>query len=166
MKHPFNKKSFWLTVAILVFVEAVIFCVALQWKYLFPSKKVSDLYARYDNVEGLEVSYIEDYKVNDTVFVDVILIKAKDSEAWDSLCKDFGIVLFSKYPKEYTADLTIENSFSQRVIIDTVVTKQEKTYNKTLVVFSHLNETMCIIQDIDDQQYNAFINKKYEEITI
>jgi len=91
MKHPFNKKSFWLTVAILVLVEAVIFCVALQWKYLFPSKKVSDLYARYENVEGLEVSFINDYKVNDTVFIDVTLLEAKTDSAWLIVRHDFNI---------------------------------------------------------------------------
>ena len=90
MKRPFNKKRFWLIVAILALIEAVILCLALQWKYIFPSKEVSDLYTRYENVDGVDVSFIKDYKVNDTVFVDVTLLEATDS-MWHTLMKDFNI---------------------------------------------------------------------------
>lgn len=91
MKRPFNKKRFWLIVAILALVEAVILCVALQWKYIFPSREVSDLYTRYENVDGIDVSYIKDYKVNDSVFVDVTLIEATTDSAWNLILNDFNI---------------------------------------------------------------------------
>jgi len=58
-EKTFNKKRFWLIVAILAIVEAVILCLALQWKYIFPSREVSDLYTRYENVDGVDGSYIK-----------------------------------------------------------------------------------------------------------
>lgn len=165
MKRPFNKKRFWLIVAILALVEAVILCVALQWKYIFPSKEVSDLYTRYENVDGVDVSYIKGYKVNDTVFVDVTLLETKDTALWDSLCKDFGIALFSMYPKEYREIMSIEHSFGQRVIKDTIVLENDSLYKENLIIFSHINMSMCIFHKINDGQYDAIVNEKHKEIT-
>lgn len=164
-EKTFNKKRFWLIVAILALVEIVILCVALQWKYIFPSREVSDLYTRYENVDGVEASFIKDYKVNDSIFVDVTLIEAKDSCSWEMLCEDFEIAPLSMYPKEYIELMSLEHSFDQRIVTDTVVSRYDSVCVKSLIVFSHLNKTMCIFQNIDDLQYDAILNKKYKEIT-
>jgi len=97
-EKTFNKKRFWLIVAILALVEAVILCLALQWKYIFPSREVSDLYTRYENVDGVDVSFIKDYKINDTVFVDVTLLEAQTDSAWTILQIDFNVPII---PEEY-----------------------------------------------------------------
>lgn len=90
-EKTFNKKRFWLIVAILALVEAAILCLALQWKYIFPSREVSDLYTRYENVDGVDVSYIKGYKVNDSVFVDVTLLVATTDSAWLLIQHDFNL---------------------------------------------------------------------------
>ena len=163
-EKTFNKKRFWLIVAILALVEAAILCLALQWKYIFPSREVSDLYTRYENVDGVAASFIKDYKVNDTVFVDVTLLETKDTALWDSLCKDFGIALFSMYTKEYKALMSIEHSFDQRLVFDTIVSDNDSVCIMSLIIYSHLNMSMCIFQNIDDNEYDAIINNKYKEI--
>jgi len=55
-----------------------------------PFSQCSDLYKQYVAVEGINATYIKDYKVNDTVFVDVTLLEATDS-MWHTLMKDFNI---------------------------------------------------------------------------
>ena len=55
-----------------------------------PFDQCSDLYKQYVAVEGINATYIKDYKVNDTVFVDVTLLEATDS-MWHTLMKDFNI---------------------------------------------------------------------------
>ncbi|MBR1851451.1 MAG: hypothetical protein IJ789_08825 [Bacteroidales bacterium] len=92
-EKTFNKKRFWLVIASLVLVEAIILCFALQWKYILPSREVSDIYSRYKNVDGLNVSYIKDYKVNDTVFVDATIIEATTDSTWLMLQHDFNLEL-------------------------------------------------------------------------
>ncbi len=149
-EKTFNKKRFWLIVAILALV---------------PSREVSDLYTHYENVDGVAASFIKDYRVNDTVFVDVTLLETKDTALWDSLCKDFGIALFSMYTKEYKALMSIEHSFDHRLIKDTVIMGHDSVIIKDLVVFSHLKMSMCIFHNVSDTQYDAIINKEYEEIT-
>ena len=105
-EKTFNKKRFWLIVAILALVEAAILSLALQWKYIFPSREVSDLYTRYENVAGIGVSYIKDYKVNDTVFVDVTFIEATTDSAWNVILNDFNMPVI---PEEYR-ELVEKNS--------------------------------------------------------
>ena len=55
------------------------------------------------------------------------------------------------------------NVVSRETLLD--AQKHPENY-KTLVVFFHLNKSMCIFHDIDDLQYNAIINKKYKDITL
>lgn len=91
MKRQFNKKRFWIIVALIALVEALtLFCI-FQWKYIFPSKEVSEIYTRYENVDEIAASFIKDYKVNDSVFVDVTMLEAKDSAGWAMLKQDFSV---------------------------------------------------------------------------
>ena len=53
-----------------------------------PFDQCSDVYKRYAKMDGVDAT---DYKVNDTVFVDVTLLEAIDSTGWDILKKDFEV---------------------------------------------------------------------------
>ena len=130
-----------------------------------PFDQCSDVYKRYADMDGVDATFIKDYKVNDTVFVDVTLLETKDTALWDSLCKDFGIALFSMYPKEYREIMSIEHSFGQRVIKDTIVLENDSLYKENLIIFSHINMSMCIFHKINDSQYDAIVNEKHKEIS-
>lgn len=91
MKRQFNKKRFWLVIALFAVAEALAFCLVMQWRYLFPSHEVSEIYTRYENVEGIDVSFIKDFQVNDTVFVDVTVLEATTDSAWSILKADYGV---------------------------------------------------------------------------
>ena len=56
-----------------------------------PYAQCSDLYKRYASVDGIDATFIRDFRVNDTLFVDVTLLEAKDSAAWDRMVDDFGL---------------------------------------------------------------------------
>lgn len=58
MKHPFNKKRFWLVVGIVAILDVLILFLVFQWKYIFPSTEVSELYTKYANTEGVEASFV------------------------------------------------------------------------------------------------------------
>jgi len=92
MKRPFNRRLFWLAVGIVSVAEALVLCLAFQRKNVSPSGEVGETYTRYADVGGIDVSYIKDFKINDSVFVDVTLIEASDSAAWVLLKEDFRIV--------------------------------------------------------------------------
>ncbi len=164
MKHPFNKKRFWLIVGVVAAVEALLLCLVFQWKYIFPSDEVSEIYTKYAEQENIDASFIKNYRVNDTVFLDITLLETSDSVTWENLCKDFGIASFSLYDKEYKELMTLEHSFDQRLAFDTLVSDNDSVYIMSLIIYSHLNMSMCIFPNIDDNEYDAIINNKYKEI--
>lgn len=166
MRRHFNSKRFWLIVALLAVLEVAAIFLINQWHHIFPSSEVSELYTKYAGREGMDASFIKNYRVNDTICMDVTLLQAHDTCVWDSLCVDFGIVPVSKFPQEFREQITLENSFFQRIITDTIVTEHDSIYNKCLVIFSHLDMSMCIFSDIDDSKYDAIVQKKHAEITL
>lgn len=91
MEQQFNKKKFWTIVALLALVETLVLYCVFQWRYIFPSHEVSDLYTHYEKVEGIDASFIKDFRVNDSVFIDVTLLEAKDSAGWATLMHDFAV---------------------------------------------------------------------------
>lgn len=165
MKRQFNNKRFWLIVGAVAVVETLLLCLIFQWKYIFPSQKVSELYTRYENVDGIDASFIKDYRVNDTFFVDVTLLETKDTALWNSLCGDLDIAPFSMYPKEYREKMSTEHSFGQRVMKDTFISENDSLYKEDLIIFSHINMSMCIFHNINGYQYDAIVNEKHKKIT-
>lgn len=83
---------FWTAFGILLAVAIGVITLIHRWHSIFPSGEVSDLYLRYENVEGVEASFVKNYKVNDTIAVDVTLLEATDSAGWARMKEDFGII--------------------------------------------------------------------------
>lgn len=156
----------YVTLPAITFLLIVVGALVVRfWPRTVLFDQCSDLYKHYSNVEGIDATFIKDFKVNDSVFVDVTLLETKDSAQWDILCKDFGIPPFFMYPKEYREIMMAEHSFGQQLIRDTVSTEPNCVIKKDLVVFSRINMSMYIFHNINDTQYDAIINKEYEEVT-
>lgn len=58
----------------------------------WPRQYGSEIYQYYSNIKGIKASYFENYRINDTVFVDITLLEAVDSNGWNILCEDLFIV--------------------------------------------------------------------------
>ena len=61
------------------------------WPHLFPSSDVSDLYRRYENNEYIRATEIHNFRVNDTLAVETLLLEASTDSAWCALLLDFGM---------------------------------------------------------------------------
>lgn len=83
MKRP------WTIFAVLALL--VVGAIAL-WRYVVPLRQVSDLYLRYEHADGIAASYIHNYRVNDTLTLDVTLLEATSDSGWARLKHDFVIV--------------------------------------------------------------------------
>jgi hypothetical protein len=83
----------------IVFLVIVATALAVRlWPRTVPFEQCSDLYQKYAAVEGIDAKFIKDYKVNDTIFIDVTLLEAKSDSAWLTLQTDFHIPII---PEEY-----------------------------------------------------------------
>lgn len=83
------KKNTCITLAI-IFVGLAV-CVGF---FLFPRQlspeECGELYRHYQDSEGIEASFVKDFRVNDTLAVDVVLLEATTDSAWCELLLDFG----------------------------------------------------------------------------
>ena len=165
MNHRNHIVRFWGLFCIILAVALGAITVALRWHCIFPTDEVSATYLKYAGREDMDVSFVKGYRVNDTVVVDVTLLETGSPAMWDTLCQDFSIVPLSKYPKDSPALTASDHTFFLRLIKDTIATRQDTLYRKTLVILSHKDMSMCVFHNINDMQYGAIISKKSEEIT-
>ena len=163
MKQHFNKKKFWTIVALLALVETlVLFCV-FQWRYIFPSHEVSDLYTHYEKVEGIDASFIKDFRVNDSVFIDVTLLEAQDSAGWATLKHDFSV-------PELDDELQQCIDGGEDLIFSRCLTKDDYpiSISSDTILFdvlatSHHTQTLTIFHPKNDQERLAILHHNLQE---
>lgn len=166
MKRPFNKKRFWLIIALLALVEALVCYIAIQWKYIFPSNEVSEIYARYEKVEGINVSFVKDYKVNDTVFVDITLLEATDSVGWVTLKKDFDIPNPSP-DFQQRIDTGKNLIYTKKAPKSTITDTSQNSYPNDWLAISHLNHIIIVFHTQNDDEAHAVIYRNlYKSINL
>lgn len=81
------KKRTLLTILMLLAVVAAV--GAVFWRHILPRWQVSDIYRRYEHVDGIAASYIHNFPVNDTLTLDVTLLEATTDSGWAVLVRDF-----------------------------------------------------------------------------
>lgn len=86
---PRKTKQFWIWVGILLLVELAAITMWKRWYWFFPSHAVSEAYSKYEGVEGVNAAFFKDFRINDSVFVDVTLLEAVDSNGWNIMRQDF-----------------------------------------------------------------------------
>lgn len=86
----FLQHKWWILLLMLLCGTGGVVC----WKSCerpLPASECSEAYRRYAGREGLDASFLKDYPVNDSVAVDVTLIRATDSASWYNLLGDFHV---------------------------------------------------------------------------
>ena len=76
-------------------VALLVVAAVVVWHFVprqLPYSECGDIYKHYAAEKGIEATYIKDYKVNDTVFVDVTLLEATDSVGWNKLVEELNLV--------------------------------------------------------------------------
>lgn len=75
---------------------------SVLWKYsgrLFHVGKVSDTYLKYKDVPGVGATFVKDFAINDSMCVDVTILKATDENGWADLVSTYSIRQITEYPE-------------------------------------------------------------------
>lgn len=64
----------------------------LLWPRTVPLAQCSEVYRLYVNNPSIRASFIKDFRINDTVSVDVTLLEATDSVGWNKLVEELNLV--------------------------------------------------------------------------
>lgn len=160
-----NIKRFWMWVGIALLIELAAITLWKRWYWLFPSHAVSEVYTHYAGTEGLNVVFFKDYKINDTVYVDVTYIEATADSTWLLLQDDFNA---PKIPEEYrelfektkTVDLWLTAKDNHKIRIDT------DTISHDIIVLSRQLQVICVFHTENSFQTDAIIERKIQNLSI
>lgn len=122
-----------------------------------PFSQCSDVYKRYAKMDGVDATFIKDYKVNDTVRVAVTLLQANDT-VWPQLTDDFNAQLPPDMPPPppNTVDFWYAPHDNYSLPMDTVLT------NNDIIAVSYDSRTISIFHIKTEKQINAIF---YHQIT-
>lgn len=176
MTNGKNIIRFWSFFAVALAVALLAITVVHNWHRIFPEGRVSQVYVRASAVEGIEASFVEDYRLNDTITLDVTLLEAKDSAAWQWLCEELGIMSLDDVPLEIRGLFFKPQSFEYfykspdtlllRDRVEVVSDSAESRSDiKDVCVFSRYEKTACLFHGCDKPMRNAIVCKKTDEIT-
>ncbi len=171
----------------IIFLAIVLVALAVRlWPRTVPFDQCSEVYKRYAVVDGVDATFIKDYKVNDTVFVDVTLLEAKDSVSWTTLKKDFEVpdpspdfqqridrgkdlIYTKKTPKVTVADSLKKshpNVSSKSREDDSLHSSQgaeNVTYGNDWLAISHLNHIIIVFHTKNNDEVHAVIFHNFEK---
>ena len=159
-----SRRTFWILVVALCLVAAGL---SLWLPREAAARRVSDLYRRYEPNPHLSVAFIEGFKVNDTLSVDVTTVTALDDEGWDTLRADFRIPelppLFQQKIEEGKDMLSLRfvSKTDPSHTMDSV-----DMLNNNVIAISRLKRTICIFytSTIAEQQ-SVYFNQLEKNIT-
>lgn len=119
-----------------------------------PFSQCSDLYKQYANVEGIDATFIKDYKVNDTLTLDVTLLEATTDSAWNGLVKEFN------FGDQFNAELPSDTNavsfwFAPRNHYN--LPMDSTLLNNDIVVASQYRKTMAVFHITSEDQVNAIV---------
>ncbi len=152
------KKSWPITILVCLFILGG-GALILGWPRTVPFDQCSDLYKQYVAVEGINATYIKDYKVNDTVFVDVTLLEAIDSTGWDILKKDFEV---ASLPPELQQ--LVDNG--EDLVFTKMIPKPKidtSDFPNDLLAISHMIHTVTVFHINSEIEKYAVLNHNYKE---
>lgn len=149
----------------IIFLAIIFVALAVRlWPRTIPFDQCSDVYKRYAAVDGVDATFIKDYKVNDTVFVDVTLLEATDSVGWVTLKKDFEVPNPPPDVQQFIddgEDLIYVKVIPKSTTTDTIL----DSYSNNLLAISHLKRTLTVFHIKNKEELNAVRHYNYDKST-
>ena len=149
-------RRFWIVVGALLVVSFVAILLWHRWYWFFPSKEVSEMYSKYEHVDGINAAYVQAYRVNNTVTVDVTLLQAVSDSGWTILQKDFNIPVI---PKEYEPILYSDSNKVSMMFINkkspTIPPDSTCDLNNNIALISLPKHTICLFSINNNAQLRA-----------
>ena len=82
----------WGVKFLLLAIASILVVVAVKyWPRVLTPDQCSEVYRRYKDSNGLSVAFVKDYRIGDSITVDVTTITAKDSAGWEALLRDMNV---------------------------------------------------------------------------
>ena len=149
-----DKLTSWpvtLTVCLLIVLGTL---TVKLWPRTVPFDQCSEIYQKYASMENVKASFIKDYKVNDTLTLDVTLLEATSDSGWARLVEEFN--LSGQFNAELPSDTNaVSFWFAPRNHYN--LPMDSTLLNNDIVVASQYRKTMAVFHITSEDQINAIV---------
>ena len=83
-------KRLWPITILLCLLLAAGCIILVRCPRTVPDDQCSEVYRRYKDRDDLSVAFVKDYRIGDSIIVDVTTITAKDSASWENLQREMN----------------------------------------------------------------------------
>lgn len=133
------------------------------WPRTVPFEQCSKLYQKYSDKPNLESAFIKDFRIDDTIFVDVTLIIATDSTSWNSLKSDLNIPdLDPEVQKQISDDVIFTRQVNKH---DNSQTIEGNSPDAELMAISYSSKTLCVLHVKNEKERHAIFYHNFDKST-
>lgn len=161
-------RRFWLWVGIGLLIELTVLTLWKRPYWFFPSDEVSEYYTRYAGTPGINAAFVKDYRINDTLLLDVTVLEVTDSAVWDPVCAELGLMtnewIMTNESEEFRDVWFDPSGFESYVLFDTLDVDGKPTPLQTVFIYTRYNRTICIFHHVTYEQYDAIMLKNIDDI--
>ena len=156
-----TKNTYFTVFAVVVALSVAVPLLLVHKPWRGTKVETSELYNRYADKEGIEASFIKDYRVNDSVFVDVTVLEATTDSAWEELLHDFNMTLIPDEVLEYLNDKDLVVWLAPK--IDYSMPMDSVILNNDVISMVYLSKCICVFSIETEQQIKAVNFHQYDE---
>ena len=127
---------------------------------------VSEVYRRYKDRDNLSVAFVKDYRIGDSIIVDVTTIEAKDSASWEQLLREMNMneIIIRKLSNMRQKGIRgFHMYYCEKNHPDIRVIPDEKT-DCSFVVSSPADRALYVFDIEHEEQSQAIIYEKIKKI--
>jgi len=154
---------------LLLAIASILVVVAVKyWPRVLTPDQCSEVYRRYKDRDNLSVAFVKDYRIGDSITVDVTTITAKDSASWEQLLRglnvhEYTISLNTKYVKD--GGSPVVTSYRQKANPEKIC--QDDNYsNRILMVTAYREQTVYFFEIDTKNQAHNIMDIKLREIVL
>lgn len=123
-----------------------------------------EVYDRYAVRDGLDVAYIRGYRLDSTATVDVVLIIAKDSAAWQWMQKEFRIKALTEQSRAMLQNGENVQVFELRDREDPTRSQKNTFLDNCLMRVSALDKCVGLYYYADNETLKRIIHYLYNRL--
>ena len=157
-------KRYWTIALVAVAVFLVVVGVWKMWRRTVPLEECSGIYQHYHDNPHIAATFLKDFRVNDTVTVDVTLLEAKDDEGWEEMREKINIkpipqevyeILGEEAEEDVWVWLAPKNNY--HLPMDDIL------LNNDVLSVSRKKKQLCIFETVSEKQIDAISKRQFEE---
>ena len=151
-----------LTLCLLIVLGAL---AVKLWPRTVPFEQCSEVYKKYAGADGVDASFLKDYRINDTAFVDVTVLEALSDTGWAVLQEQFHLPILDEKALQSTKG---HNPIFVKLVSKSGYPAECGSDYERVLASSYQSEYICVFHaknknEVDVIQNHAFFKSTNEE---